>query len=109
MPGRLRWVAFGIVTLATGLNYLDRQVLAALAPQIRDEFALSNADYGLLLAAFSITYALSSPLAGYLIDRAGLTRGISYCRRDLVALRHGDWHGHQLRHPPMGARGSWGG
>jgi ACS family hexuronate transporter-like MFS transporter len=78
MPGRHRWLAFGIVTLATALNYLDRQILAALAPQIRDEFALSNADYGLLLAAFSITYALSSPLAGLFIDRVGLNRGLSF-------------------------------
>lgn len=79
MPSRFprRWVAFGILTLATALNYLDRQVLAALAPQIRGEFQLSNTDYGLLLSAFSITYALSSPLAGILIDRVGLNRGIS--------------------------------
>ncbi|MCW5983108.1 MAG: MFS transporter [Bryobacteraceae bacterium] len=74
---RLRWVAFGVFTLATALNYLDRQILAALAPRIREEFGLSNADYGLLLAAFSIAYALSSPAAGMLIDRFGLNLGIS--------------------------------
>ena len=79
MPSQfpLRWVAFGVFTLATALNYLDRQLLAALAPQIRAEFGLSNTDYGLLLSAFSIAYALSSPLAGMLIDRIGLNRGIS--------------------------------
>ena len=55
MPSQLplRWVAFGIFTLATALNYLDRQLLAALAPHIRGEFRLSNADYGLLLSAFT--------------------------------------------------------
>jgi ACS family hexuronate transporter-like MFS transporter len=72
-----RWVAFGIFTLATALNYLDRQLLAALAPEIRSEFQLSNAQYGLLLSAFSLTYALSAPLAGLFIDRVGLNRGIS--------------------------------
>ena len=72
-----RWVAFGIFTLATALNYLDRQLLAALAPEIRSEFQLSNAQYGLLLSAFSLTYALSAPLAGLFIDRVGLNPGIS--------------------------------
>lgn len=79
---RLRWVAFGVFTLASALNYLDRQVLAALAPTIRGEFGLSNADYGTLLAAFSLVYAFTSPLAGLFIDRVGLNRGASI----LVAL-----------------------
>lgn len=73
----LRWLAFGVFTLATALNYLDRQLLAALAPVIRADFSLSNAQYGLLLSAFSLAYALSSPLAGLFIDRVGLNRGIS--------------------------------
>jgi ACS family hexuronate transporter-like MFS transporter len=73
-----RWIAFGVFTLATALNYLDRQLLAALAPAIRADFALSNAQYGLLLSAFSLAYALSSPLAGLFIDRVGLNRGISF-------------------------------
>jgi len=72
---RLRWLAFGVFTLASALNYLDRQVLAALAPTIRAEFGLTNADYGMLLSAFSIVYAFSSPLAGLFIDRVGLNRG----------------------------------
>ncbi len=70
-----RWLAVGVFALYTSLNYLDRQTLAALAPQLRSEFRLSNEDYGWLLAAFSIPYALFAPLAGLLIDRIGLTRG----------------------------------
>lgn len=79
MTSRLpaRWIAFGVVTLATALNYLDRQLLAALAPGIRHEFDLSNAQYGLLISAFSLPYALSSPAAGLLIDRVGLNLGIT--------------------------------
>lgn len=76
-PGGLRWLAFSIFVLATALNYLDRQVLAALAPEIRAEFGIDNTGYGLLLSAFSITYALSAPAAGLLIDRIGLNRGMS--------------------------------
>jgi ACS family hexuronate transporter-like MFS transporter len=72
-----RWWAIGVVTLASTINYLDRQILATLAIPLRAEFHLSNADYGLILSAFSITYALSAPFAGLFIDRVGLRRGLS--------------------------------
>ena len=67
----------GVFVLSSALNYLDRQILAALAPVLRSEFSLTNAGYGMVLAAFSITYAISSPLAGLLIDRFGLNPAIS--------------------------------
>lgn len=67
-----------IFTLATALSYLDRQVLSALAPVIKADFSLTDTDYGLLISAFSIVYAVCSPVAGYLIDRVGLNLGISF-------------------------------
>jgi len=73
----LRWVVLGVFVISSALNYLDRQILAALAPVIKSEFRLTNADFGLILSAFSITYAVAAPLAGLLIDRIGLNRGIS--------------------------------
>lgn len=72
-----RWFVIGIFVLSSSLNYLDRQILAALAPVIKAEFQLTNADYGQVLAAFSIAYAVCAPLAGLLIDRFGLNLGIS--------------------------------
>jgi ACS family hexuronate transporter-like MFS transporter len=44
---------------------------------LRAEYHLSNTGYGLILTAFSITYAASAPFAGLLIDRIGLNRAIS--------------------------------
>ncbi len=72
-----RWFVVGIFVLSSSLNYLDRQILAALAPLIQVEFGLSHADYGRVLAAFSVAYAACAPLAGLLIDRFGLNRGIT--------------------------------
>jgi ACS family hexuronate transporter-like MFS transporter len=66
-----------VFVLSTTINYLDRQMLATLAPLLRHDFALSNAQYGLILTAFSVTYAASAPFAGMLIDRIGLNRAIS--------------------------------
>src|SRR5436309_2563127 len=55
-------------------NYIDRQILAALEPDIRASFfAVSDVNAmtktGLLGAAFLVTYMLSAPILGLLADR----------------------------------------
>src|SRR5438093_9089001 len=55
-------------------NYIDRQILAALEPDIRASFFTSgdvNAmmKTGLLGDAFFVTYMISAPLLGFLADR----------------------------------------
>ncbi len=73
----VRWWVLGVFMLSSTLNYLDRQLLAAMAPTLKTEFGLNNQDYGLILSVFSITYAISSPLAGLFLDRVGLRLGMS--------------------------------
>ncbi|MBI1790696.1 MAG: MFS transporter [Acidobacteria bacterium] len=72
-----RWLLLGIFLLSSTINYLDRQVLAGVAPMVREEFRLTMTEYGALSTAFAIAYGAGAPLAGLLIDRLGLTRGIS--------------------------------
>jgi ACS family hexuronate transporter-like MFS transporter len=74
---RGRWWIVSVFFLSSSINYLDRQTLATVAPLFRAEFQLSNADYGWILAAFSVAYAVAAPFAGLLIDRIGLNLGIS--------------------------------
>ena len=74
---RYRWCILAVFVLSTSINYLDRQTLAALAPEVQKEFGLNDTHYGLLGSVFSIPYALVAPFAGLLIDRIGLTRAIS--------------------------------
>ena len=71
----LRWIAIGVFVLSSSLNYLDRQLLAALAPTVRGEFQLSNEQYGLVISSFSMVYAVIAPAAGWFIDRVGLNLG----------------------------------
>jgi len=71
----LRWIAVGVLVLSSSLNYLDRQLLAALAPTVRGEFQLSNEQYGLVISSFAIVYAVVAPAAGWFIDRVGLNLG----------------------------------
>jgi MFS family permease len=55
-------------------NYIDRQILAAVEPQIRETFFAANnpnamAITGTLGTAFLVTYMLSAPALGWLADR----------------------------------------
>src|SRR3954452_2010851 len=55
-------------------NYIDRQVLAALEPEIRKTFFAENDPHamtrmGLLADAFLVTYMIIAPLLGWLADR----------------------------------------
>ena len=55
-------------------NYIDRQVLAALEPDIRATFFASDdvnamTKTGLLGVAFFVTYMVSAPILGLLADR----------------------------------------
>jgi ACS family hexuronate transporter-like MFS transporter len=74
---RSRWGAISVFIFASSyLNFLDRQLLAAAAPSIRETFQISNAEYGQLISAFSLAYAFTTPLFGLLMDALGLTRGM---------------------------------
>jgi ACS family hexuronate transporter-like MFS transporter len=73
----MRWLAVSVFIVSTTLNYLDRQLLSALAPLIMSEFHLNHTQYGYLVSAFSIAYAAAALFMGYLLDRAGINRGIT--------------------------------
>ena len=51
------------------LNYIDRQVLYAVFPLIKEDFHLSDAALGLLGSAFMICYMISAPVLGWIGDR----------------------------------------
>jgi ACS family hexuronate transporter-like MFS transporter len=59
------------------ISYIDRNTLALLAPTILRETGLSGQQYGWIIAAFSIAYALANPIWGRILDRAGLRRGMT--------------------------------
>jgi MFS family permease len=65
------WPIASLVVL-TGLNlldYLDRQLLAAVLTPIKNELQLSDEQLGTLQSAFMWGYFLTSPIFGYLGDR----------------------------------------
>lgn len=61
-----------IVALLTGLNllnYLDRQLVGAVAPKIKADLGLDDDQLGYVGSAFLIGYLLTSPIFGRLGDR----------------------------------------
>ena len=72
-----RWFAVGVFVLSSTLNYLDRSLLAVLAPLIMAELHFSQLGYGVLISLFSIVYAASSVGVGWFLDRVGVDRGMS--------------------------------
>jgi ACS family hexuronate transporter-like MFS transporter len=72
---RLRWYICGLLFFATTVNYVDRQVLGLLKPALEKEFGWREADYGWIVFAFQLAYALMMPFAGRLIDWAGTRVG----------------------------------
>lgn len=69
-----RWPLIAILTGAAALNYCDRTALSAVYPLLRAELGVSDAWLGALGSAFLWSYALGSPLAGWLADRTSRTR-----------------------------------
>ena len=71
-----RW-AWGICWLmfaCTALNYMDRQAMSLVGPQVKKEFGLDNVGFGWVMAAFQLTYALFQWPAGYIADRRDVRR-----------------------------------
>ncbi len=65
------WPVASLVVL-TGLNlldYLDRQLLAAVLPPLQAELHLGDEQAGTIGTAFMLGYFLTSPIFGYLGDR----------------------------------------
>ncbi len=87
---RLRWYICGLLFFATTISYVDRQVLGLLKPLLEQELHWREADYGWIVFAFQLAYALMMPLAGRLIDWAGTRLGyaVAVALWSLAAMAH---------------------
>jgi len=62
-------LALALLTALNFLNYIDRYILPAVQPLIRDEFHPSDTALGALTTVFFIFYMCSAPGIGFLADR----------------------------------------
>jgi MFS transporter, ACS family, hexuronate transporter len=69
--GKYRWTICTLLFFATTVNYLDRQVLSLLAPDLSKQFGWTNSDYANITSVFQFVYAISMLFAGRVIDKLG--------------------------------------
>lgn len=94
----LRWWMIGLLCGGTILNYLARNSLSVLAPQLQTELAFTTQQYSYIVAAFQVAYTIMQPLCGYVLDLFGLKLGFALCATlwSLCNMAHalaGGWHG----------------
>lgn len=75
---KLRWLVVFFVFIATGLSFLDRQVLSIAILRIQDEFQISDTQYGWVNTSFLLSYAIMFTLGGWFIDRVGGKKGLAW-------------------------------
>jgi ACS family hexuronate transporter-like MFS transporter len=76
--GKYRWTICGLLFFATTVNYLDRQVLSLLAPDLSTQFGWTNSDYANITAVFQFVYAIAMLFAGRIIDKLGTKSGYTW-------------------------------
>jgi ACS family hexuronate transporter-like MFS transporter len=86
----LRWGVVALISLGTIINYLSRNTLAVLAPQLEATLRFGVREYSYVVAAFQLAYTLMQPVCGFVLDRLGLRVGFA-----LFALL---WSGASLLH-----------
>ncbi len=78
MKKNVRWSVAGLLCLATGLNYLDRQTLSVLATTIQKDLGMTTADYGKVTFSFLIAYTVMYAVSGRIVDVMGSRRGLLF-------------------------------
>jgi MFS transporter, ACS family, hexuronate transporter len=87
---RARWLVCAMLFFATSINYIDRQVLAILAPTLQHSIGWTEAQYGYIVGAFQLAYALGLVGAGRMVDKLGCRIGF--------ALLMGFWSAASMAH-----------
>lgn len=60
-----------LVGVAHGMSHFFHMILAPLFPWLKDAFALSYAELGLLMSVFFVVSGIGQALAGFVVDRVG--------------------------------------
>jgi MFS family permease len=76
-PTRIRHLVLWLTVTAYLITYIDRQVISAAAPWIREELGLGLGTMGLVLGAFQWGYSLFQIPGGWLGDKIGPRRALT--------------------------------
>jgi MFS transporter, ACS family, hexuronate transporter len=69
--GRFRWVICALLFAATLINYMDREILGILKPELDKQFGWTPSDYALIVNAFQASYAFGQVIFGPILAWLG--------------------------------------
>ena len=69
--GNYRWVICALLFAATTINYIDRQILGILKPELQGSLGWTETDFANIVFWFQAAYAAGFLLSGRLVDRIG--------------------------------------
>lgn len=72
------WLIVALLWFVGCLNYLDRVMLITMRLSVKEAIPMTEAQFGLLTTVFLVTYALLSPIGGFIADRWGCSRTIIF-------------------------------
>ncbi len=92
--GWLRWVICALLFVATTINYIDRQVVALLAPTLSAQLGWTDLDYSYIVFNFTFAYAIGLLVVGRVIDRLGTKTGyaLAIVAWSIAAIAHAFAH-----------------
>ncbi len=73
----VRWLIVALIAIATVINYIDRNALAVMWPQISKDVGATKEDYALLVTVFMLFYAAGQFVFGRLFDIIGTRLGFA--------------------------------
>ena len=88
--GHYRWYICGLLFFATTINYIDRQVIGVLAPELQRSIGWNEIQYGWIITSFQMAYGIGFIFAGRFIDRVGTRIGfaVMFSIWSLAAIGH---------------------
>src|SRR5215203_5768100 len=91
---RTAWLTVALLMPVAALNYLDRQMLAAMKFSVMADVPSigSEENWGVMLGQFKWVYAFFSPIGGYMADR--FSRRLTICASLFVWSAVTWWTGH---------------
>ncbi|MBP2200108.1 MFS transporter [Pantoea cypripedii] len=75
----LRWWVLVLFLAGVTVNYITRNSLGILAPELKTSLGITTEQYSWIVGAFQLAYTVFQPLCGWLIDVIGLKMGFLIC------------------------------
>ncbi|MGI9323007.1 MAG: MFS transporter [Pseudomonadales bacterium] len=71
----LRWVMIGLIATITVINYIDRNALAVMWPEMSKDLGMDADDYAWIVAIFTLGYGIGQTMFGKILDMIGTRLG----------------------------------